>query len=98
MTKSKLIEALQNKMPHLAHRIVEDAAKSIVQYMYTSLSCGERVEVRRFGSFSLKYHKPRKNRNPKTGAIVNSPSKYSVHFEAGKELRERVNTDTHSLS
>ena len=59
--------------------------------MARSLSTGERIEIRGFGSFSLHHHKPRSGRNPKTGKVVVISGKHIPHFKPGKELRERVN-------
>jgi len=58
--------------------------------MSTMLSRGGRIEIRGFGSFALNYRPPRRGRNPKTGDKVKVSAKYSPHFKAGKELRERV--------
>ena len=58
--------------------------------MTNELASGGRVEVRGFGSFSLRYHAARMGRNPKTSEAVALPEKYSIHFKAGLELSERV--------
>ena len=91
MTKSELIEVLSSKQSHLAVKDVELAVKMIIEYMAQSLSNGERIEIRGFGSFSLHYREPRKGRNPKTGETVDLVGKYVPHFKPGKEMRERVN-------
>jgi integration host factor subunit beta len=91
MTKSELIEVLARKQPQLAYRDIELAVKTILEYMSTSLSSGERIEIRGFGSFSLHFRPARSGRNPKSGEPVSLPAKYVPHFKPGKELRERVN-------
>ena len=91
MTKSELIEALTRKQSHLAAKDVELAVKSLLEKMSQSLSSGDRIEIRGFGSFSLHFRPPRTGRNPKTGATVVLRGKYVPHFKPGKELRERVN-------
>lgn len=91
MTKSELIEKLAGKLSHLSAKDVEDSIKEILELMGTSLSQGERIEIRGFGSFSLHYRAPRTGRNPKTGESVELQGKYVPHFKPGKELRERVN-------
>ncbi len=91
MTKSELIEALAQKQPQLAYRDIELAVKTILEYMSASLSTGERIEIRGFGSFSLHFRPARSGRNPKSGEPVSLPAKYVPHFKPGKELRERVN-------
>ncbi len=91
MTKSELIERLAEKLSHLPVKDVELAVKEILEMMAQTLSKGERIEIRGFGSFSLHYRAPRLGRNPKTGESVNLTGKYVPHFKPGKELRERVN-------
>lgn len=91
MTKSELIEAIAARQTQLSTRDVELAIKTILEHMSESLSCGERIEIRGFGSFSLHYREPRRGRNPKTGDTVQLTGKYVPHFKPGKELRERVN-------
>ncbi|MDH5518089.1 MAG: integration host factor subunit beta [Gammaproteobacteria bacterium] len=91
MMKSELIEMMARKQSHLAYKDVELAVKSLLEQMSHSLSSGERIEIRGFGSFSLHYRPPRAGRNPKTGDSVELPGKYVPHFKPGKELREKVN-------
>ncbi len=93
MTKSELIEALALRQKHLAPNDVELAVKSVLEQMSHSLSVGERIEIRGFGSFSLHFRPARMGRNPKTGESVALPGKHVPHFKPGKELRERVNGD-----
>jgi integration host factor subunit beta len=91
MTKSELIEIIARKQKHLPTKDVELAVKYLLELMSSSLSNGERIEIRGFGSFSLHYRPPRMGRNPKTGEAVALSGKYVPHFKPGKELRERVN-------
>ena len=95
MTKSELIEALARKLNHLAYRDIELSVKNLLEMMSQSLSNGERIEIRGFGSFSLHHRPARVGRNPKTGEAVSLPAKYVPHFKPGKELRERVDEGMH---
>lgn len=61
--------------------------------MSQSLSRGERIEIRGFGSFSLHHRPARMGRNPKTGESIALPAKHVPHFKPGKELREKVHVD-----
>lgn len=88
MTRSDLIA----RLAELQLKDTELAVKVILDTMSTTLSKGERVEIRGFGSFGLNYKPARQGRNPKTGDKVKVPAKYVPHFKAGKELRERVDT------
>ena len=90
MTKSELISKLAERFPQLLAKDAELVVKIILDAMAKSLSRGERIEIRGFGSFDLNYRPPRIGRNPKSGEKVKVPEKYVPHFKAGKEMRERV--------
>ena len=90
MTKSELIARLAAHFPQLVASDAELAVKMILDAMTKSLSTGQRIEIRGFGSFSLHYRAPRMGRNPKTGESVALPGKHVPHFKPGKALRERV--------
>ncbi len=90
MTKSEIIESLASRQAWLAFRDVEVAVRIILEHMINTLSSGERIEIRGFGSFNLHYRKPRVGRNPKSGEAVSVPAKFVPRFKSGKELRERL--------
>lgn len=90
MNKSELIETLAKKQPHLTLKDVDLTVDCIIEHMCKALIANDRIELRGFGSFSLRHHPPRVGRNPKTGVFLNLPAKYSLHFKPGKELRDRV--------
>lgn len=91
MTKSELIEILVDRHDQLSVKDIELSVKTMLDHMTESLSQGNRIEIRGFGSFSLHYRAPRTGRNPKTGESVSLDAKYVPHFKPGKELREQVN-------
>lgn len=90
MTKSDLIGRLILKNEQLQSEKVENAVNMILEEMSLSLEKGDRIEIRGFGSFSLRYRDERVARNPKTGKGVKVKAKSIPYFRAGKELRERV--------
>ena len=90
MTRSDLVKILSKNQRFLASKDVEVAVKSLLNILSNSLSSGERIEIRGFGSFNLHYHPSRSGRNPRTGESVNISGKYVPHFKPGKELRKRV--------
>lgn len=91
MTKSELVNVLAEKYGGLSLGEVEKGIKKILESMALALLKGERIEIRGFGSFSLRYRASRIARNPKTGQSVALTGKYVPHFRSGKELRLRVN-------
>jgi integration host factor subunit beta len=90
MTKSELIERFAKHYPQLVVQDAEVVVQTILEEIAKSLSRGERIEIRGFGSFGLNYRPPRTGRNPKSGDKVQVPAKHVPHFKAGKELRERI--------
>lgn len=90
MTRSELVEVLSRRFPRLVKTDADMSVDHILEAISQTLTQGHRVEICGFGSFSLNYRPPRIGRNPKTGESVNVPGKYSPHFKAGKEMRERI--------
>ena len=91
MTRSELIHKIAEKFPQLTLADAELSVKGIMDAMSNSLASGGRVEVRGFGSFDISYKPPRIGRNPKTGAKVDVPERYTPHFKAGSLLHDIVN-------
>ncbi|MDF2529527.1 MAG: integration host factor subunit beta [Gammaproteobacteria bacterium] len=90
INRSDLINRLAQKhniSPAMAAKIF----KTVLDAIMTSLNEGQRVEIRGFGSFEVRYRKPRKARNPKTGEILEAPGKNRIYFRAGKEMNNVLN-------
>lgn len=94
MLKSQLIAEL-GKRCQLPEKDIVLGVKLIIELMTQALSTNNRIEIRGFGSFSLRYIPPHRAHNPKTGEKVITTSKYRAHFKPGKELREALNTAVH---
>ena len=90
INKKDLIEIIAKEQDQLPYRDIELSVKTIIKSMVNYLKKGERIEIRGFGSFSLRYRKPRVGRNPKSGQSVNIEERYVPHFKPGKNLKERV--------
>lgn len=93
MTKSELIEAVAAKVSNFSRKDIEIIVDTLFDSMSTSLSKGDKVEIRGFGSFKIKEREGRQGRNPKSGENIFIESKRVPFFKAGKEIRERINTE-----
>lgn len=91
MTKSELVSKLNQQLPDLSLREVEKAIDVLFGEISTALAKGDRIELRGFGAFSVRYRDRRMGRNPRTGEKVEVEGKYVPFFKAGKGLRERLN-------
>ncbi len=94
MTKSDLILRLAERNPHLFQRDIERIVATILDEITAALARGDRVELRGFGAFSVKYRGARIGRNPRTGESVSVAEKVVPYFKTGKNLRERLNADS----
>ena len=90
VSKSEIIETLANKFS-LTADTSKSAVNAILDQMTNALASGDRIEIRRLGSFEVREHKPRQARNPKTGENINIGSQHLTHFKAGKPLRDKIN-------
>jgi integration host factor subunit beta len=90
INKKDLIELISKDQDQLPQRDIDLAIKTIINSMLESLSSGKRIEIRGFGSFSLRYRKSRIGRNPKSGESVEIAERYVPHFKPGKELKKIV--------
>lgn len=91
MTKSELIERVSKRIDIPKNR-AEAIVNTVFETMKEALLDDQRIELRGFGSFSIREYESRTGRNPRTGAEVFVEAKKSVHFKVGKELRNRVDT------
>ncbi len=89
MNRSELIIAIKGKAD-LSRKDAEKIVDTFFDTIKETLSKGERVEIRGFGSFTVKNYKPYIGRNPKTGIQINVPSKKLPFFKVGKKLKEMV--------
>jgi integration host factor subunit beta len=84
MIKSDLIWRIRHQNPHLYLQDVEKIVDALFDEIIASLARGKRIELRGFGTFSVKVHKARTGRNPRTGAPVPVPKKGTPLFQDGK--------------
>jgi integration host factor subunit beta len=90
MTKSELVQRLAEQNPHLYQRDVEIIITRIFKEIADALARNDRVELRGFGSFAVKYRDARVGRNPTSGATVDVAEKHVPSFRTGKEMRDRL--------
>jgi integration host factor subunit beta len=90
MTKSELIDAIAGR-GELTKARAELVVNTVFDAMIEALERGEGIEIRGFGSFTMRPYKPYSGRNPRTGQAVSVPAKRLPFFKVGKELKELVN-------
>ncbi len=93
MTRSQIIQRLNEKYPDVPLKKMEDAVNLFFNHISSTLAEDGRVEIRGFGVFTLRQRQARAGRNPKTGEDVLIPEKKVPFFKPGKLLKNYVNSE-----
>ena len=91
MNKSQLISSLNDKRTDLAQEDISKSIDIIINLISKRMSEGHRIELRNFGTFSIRGRQKRISRNPKTGTAVLVDSKYYPYFRSSKKIKELLN-------
>jgi integration host factor subunit beta len=91
LTRSDLITELAADNPLLRRTDVELIVTTIFDQITDALARGGRVELRDFGTFTVRQRNARPGHNPRTGEAVSVTEKTVPFFKAGKEMRGRLN-------
>ncbi len=89
MNKSDLIDVISSKA-EMSKRNSEQFVNLMIDAMISAMIKEERIEIRGFGSFSIRHYDSYKGRNPKTGTKIEIPVKRLPFFKAGKDLLRKV--------
>ena len=86
IVKSKLLKQLSDNYPNYYKKDLEKFLNIFLIEIKNALKRWGRVELRGFGIWSTHFQKARNSRNPKTGEIVQTPEKKTIHFKMAKDL------------
>ena len=88
MLKRELVNEIFERLDGYYKQDVTQAVDIILEEISRALMVGRRVEIRGFGSFSVRTRKPRTTKNPKTGTMMDIPARKTLHFTMSKPLKE----------
>ena len=91
MTKSDLLSRVAAVYPYIHMKNVDRVVSIIIESIVDSLKAGGRVELRGFGTFSVRQREEGVGRNPRTGELVKIAPKKVPFFKAGKQLKDFIN-------
>jgi integration host factor subunit beta len=91
MNKSDLVNKISNKSDSFTEDDIDKSVNSILELISKSLSKKQRVEIRNFGTFSIRSREERLSRNPKTGTSVLVEAKNHPYFRTSKNLKQSLN-------
>jgi integration host factor subunit beta len=93
--KSELIDRISVQNPHLYRQDAEKIVNTIFSVITAAMARGDRVELRGFGVFFVKFREGRTGRNPRTGTLVSVERKAVPFFRSGREMKSRLNSHAH---
>ena len=86
LTRSDIELSLKKEFPNLSKSDISEAIDIILESITEAVALDEKVEIRGFGTFSKKYIRPRKFKNPKTKKISYLGETATMHFKSSKSL------------
>ncbi len=89
MLKKDLVDKVSGELS-MQKQDVSLAVDIMLETMAAALVEERRIELRGFGSFSVRSRKPRSTKNPRTGKIMDIPDRKTLHFTMSKSLKEAL--------
>jgi integration host factor subunit beta len=89
MTKAELTEVLSKEL-NFPLSTTAGIISTIIDSMTKALTNGDNIEIRGFGSFTVRQYESYTGRNPKTGKEVEVKAKKLPFFKVGKDLKDAV--------
>ncbi len=90
MIKQDMIDNIANSTGLTKVEVEAVINESFIEII-NALSKNENIELRGFGSFSVKHRMPKKARNPRTGDPIFLPERYVPIFKPSKLMKDTVN-------
>ncbi|MEM7197545.1 MAG: HU family DNA-binding protein [Pseudomonadota bacterium] len=91
MKRSELINNVAEKHPTLMHQDIERVVHCVFNTITESLSEGNKVALRGFGTFTPKKRRSRTGHNPRTRTAITVDEKYVPTFKMGKRVFDEIN-------
>jgi DNA-binding protein HU-beta len=90
MKKADLVDAIAGKAG-VPKAQVQQMVDDVFDLIADGLTKGEKIDLRGFGTFSVRDSAARTGRNPQTGEAIQIPARKVPGFKPGKELKDKVN-------
>jgi integration host factor subunit beta len=91
MIKSELVKTMIEAHPDLGANNISKIIDIIFNGLSQALKDGRRIEIRGFGSFSVRQRPESASRNPRNNIAITLGERSIIYFRIGKEFYERVN-------
>ena len=91
MTKADIVERIYEKVG-FSKKEATEVVESIFELVKKRLERGEKVKISGFGNFVVHTKRPRKGRNPQTGAEITITGRRVLSFKPSQVLKKTINT------
>jgi len=90
--KNDLIEAVQKSCTgdNISKRLASDILDAAFQNISKAIKKNKRFSYPGFGTFTLRYRKARKGRNPQTGSEIEIKASRTVGFKPSPRLKSSI--------
>jgi len=91
MTKADLVEQVYEAIgPGITKKDCSAVIDGFLNAVKQALANDQHIEIRGFGTFKVKYRKPRTARNPRTGESVHVPARAVPVFKPSRLFKTHV--------
>ena len=90
MKKADIVDAIAGKVG-VPKAQIQQMVDDVFDLIADGLTKGEKIDLRGFGTFSVRDSAARTGRNPQTGEPIQIPARRVPGFKPGKELKDKVN-------
>ena len=96
MTKLEIVNEVSKKTG-LTKVETELVLEAVINSIKKSLSRGEKVDIRGFGTFLIKIRESRIARNPATNELIKLDRRYLPYFKVSKLFKNYVNKEIKTI-
>lgn len=90
MTKGDIVERIYEKVG-FSKKEASDVVESVFDVIKEHLELADKVKISGFGNFVVHQKRPRKGRNPQTGAEITISGRRVLTFKASHVLKKSMN-------
>lgn len=90
MTKADIVERIYERVG-FSKKEAAEIVESIFEVIKARLEAGEKVKISGFGNFVINEKRPRKGRNPQTGAEIVISGRRVLSFKPSQVLKRTIN-------
>ncbi len=93
IVKSELLKQLKKSYPNFSSKLLDRLISIVLNEIKRALRRGDNVEIRGWGTMSVKTQRASIRRNPRTGQKVAVPEKKVIRWKQSKDMFKKINNE-----